>query len=111
MRSSIIAVALGGYPRHRRISASDMPFDRTKPYGPCIVCTSEANIVAHDVVTGDVIDCSRCGDFSVSRKLIDDEVLLLQDPKQRALASHIIRKMQARSDDGSITYAGIFANF
>jgi hypothetical protein len=42
-----------------------------------------------------VIDCSRCGDFSVSRKLIDDEVLLLQDPKQRALASHIIRKMQA----------------
>jgi hypothetical protein len=72
-----------------------MPFDRTKAFGHCTVCKSEANIIARDFEVGDVIDCSRCGDFSVGKVHIDDESLPFQDPKRAALASHIIRKMQA----------------
>jgi hypothetical protein len=59
----------------------------------CPVCAAPANILARDIHTGIVVDCSRCGDFSLSREAADD-FLPLSDAKQRALVSYLIRKMQ-----------------
>ena len=40
------------------------------------------------------MDCSRCGDYSVEHVTCDDIRLPLGDAKRRALASHLIRKLQ-----------------
>jgi hypothetical protein len=40
------------------------------------------------------VDCYRCGDYSIDRVTCDDIGLPLKDSKQRALASHLIRKLQ-----------------
>ena len=40
------------------------------------------------------MDCARCGDFQISRMTADELGLPFKDPKQQALASHIIRKLQ-----------------
>jgi len=71
-----------------------MAFDATKAVGTCTVCTSPANILRKDFGFGVVVDCSRCGDYSVDRQTCDDVPLPLTDRKQRALASHLIRKLQ-----------------
>jgi len=63
---------------------------------PCIVCGSPANILARDIHSGAIIDCSRCGDFSISRMAATD-FLPLKDLKQRALASHLIRRLQGEN--------------
>ena len=60
---------------------------------PCIVCGSVANILARDIHSGTTVDCSRCGDFSVTRATATD-FLPLKDLRQRALASHLIRRLQ-----------------
>ena len=59
----------------------------------CIVCGSPANILARNIHDGTTLDCSRCGDFSISRMAATD-FLPLKDLKQRALASHLIRRLQ-----------------
>jgi nucleoside 2-deoxyribosyltransferase len=41
-----------------------------------------------------VVDCSRCGDFEVDQVVADEVPLPLRDEKQRALTSHLIRKLQ-----------------
>jgi len=61
----------------------------------CTVCESPANILQRDFSWGVVVDCSRCGDFSVTREACDDIGLPLKDVKLRALASHVIRKLQS----------------
>ena len=72
-----------------------MPYatDKRVKTKPCIVCGSPANIVLRDLHRGTMVDCSRCGDFAVSRIAASD-FLPLRDAKQRALASHLIRKLQ-----------------
>jgi hypothetical protein len=60
---------------------------------PCIICTGDANIVARDL-TRAIVDCSVCGDYTVTRSAQDDFGLPLRDLKRRALARHLIRKMQ-----------------
>ncbi|MGO9701430.1 MAG: hypothetical protein ACLPX7_19445 [Xanthobacteraceae bacterium] len=60
------------------------------------MCGSAANILVRDIHSGTIIDCSRCGDFSVSR-VAEADFLPLKDLKQRALASHLIRKLQGAS--------------
>jgi hypothetical protein len=57
------------------------------------VCAAAANILARDTHSGTVVDCSRCGDFSISRVAATD-FLPISDPKRRALLSYLIRKMQ-----------------
>lgn len=52
-----------------------------------------ANMLSRDIHTGAIVDCWRCGDFSVSREAVTD-FLPLKERKQRALASHLIRKLQ-----------------
>jgi hypothetical protein len=74
-----------------------MPYDpnATSLHGQCTVCTSPANILQTGFGgVGEVVNCSRCGDFRVSRVVAVDERLPFTDPKKQALASHTIRKMQ-----------------
>ena len=73
-----------------------MPFDATRPQGPggCTVCTSPANILRTLFGVGEVVDCSRCGDFEVSHVVATDIPLPFRDFKKQALASYTIRKMQ-----------------
>jgi len=40
------------------------------------------------------VDCSRCGDYSIEHVTADEIGLPLKDSKLRALASHVIRKLQ-----------------
>jgi hypothetical protein len=59
----------------------------------CTVCEAAANVLERGI-EGNVVDCSRCGDFSVSREAIVDFGLPLHDLQRRALASYLIRKSQ-----------------
>ena len=75
-------------------SSSQMVFQAGGTVEPCTVCTSPANVLQKEFGWGTVVDCSRCGDYSVERVTCDDARLPLGDAKQRALASHLIRKLQ-----------------
>jgi hypothetical protein len=59
------------------------------------VCGSEANILVSQFGRGEIVDCARCGDFQISHIIADELGLPFSDPKQRALASYMVRKMQA----------------
>lgn len=72
-----------------------MVFQATAAVGSCTVCTAPANILKQEFGRGTVVDCSRCGDYSVERSTCDDIRLPLKEAKQRALASHVIRKLQS----------------
>jgi hypothetical protein len=71
-----------------------MPFDATQPTGKCTVCDSPANILRTSFRVGEVVNCSRCGDFELSHVVADDVGLPFTEPKKRTLASYSIRKMQ-----------------
>lgn len=71
-----------------------MPFDATQRTGACTVCGSPANILQTAFRVGEVVNCSRCGDFEVSHTVADGIGLPFRTPKDRALASYTIRKMQ-----------------
>src|SRR5262249_32613678 len=60
----------------------------------CTVCESPANVLRREFGWGIVVDCSRCGDYSVEHVTCDDVGLPLKERKQKALASHLIRKLQ-----------------
>jgi hypothetical protein len=68
-----------------------MPYDKTRQSQKCIVCDSQSNEERH--IDKVAVDCSRCGDFLVLRRA-EDDFLPLKDKKQRALASHLIRRLQ-----------------
>jgi hypothetical protein len=71
-----------------------MVFQAARPLGSCTVCEAPANVLRQDFGWGTVVDCSRCGDYSVEHVTCDDVGLPLGDAKRRALASHLIRKLQ-----------------
>jgi len=62
--------------------------------GQCTVYGSPANILKTDFRVGTVVNCSRCGDYQVDHVVADDLPLPFTDDKQKALASHLVRKMQ-----------------
>ena len=62
----------------------------------CAVCGSSANLVPNDMFDGDYYDCVRCGDFGITTYAKDLSEVTLKGAKQKALASYLIRKMQAR---------------
>jgi hypothetical protein len=68
---------------------------RGVPDEACPVCRSPANLerIAGQPIQA-VVDCSRCGDYVTREALADNLGRLLEDEKQRALASHRIRKLQ-----------------
>jgi hypothetical protein len=73
-----------------------MPYTTVeKEIGTCTVCTSPANILRTSFGVGELVDCSRCGDFEVDHGVADEVGLPFADPKKQALASYTIRKMQA----------------
>lgn len=76
---------------------TDMSYTTSKPTEPCTVCGSAANIPVREFGVGVIVDCARCGDFQISHVTADDLGLPFSDPKQLALASYAIRKMQASS--------------
>lgn len=59
----------------------------------CPVCGYPANL--HADMRLSVVDCSRCGDFVITRIAVDDRTPL-RDEKMRALASHLIKRLQGR---------------
>ena len=71
-----------------------MPFDPRQRTSGCTVCGSPANILQTTFRVGEVVNCSRCGDFRVSHVVADDFGLPFREPKKQALASYTIRKMQ-----------------
>ena len=72
-----------------------MVFQAERPVGSCTVCTSPANVLKQDFGWGTVADRSRCGDYLVEHSTCDDVRLPLGDTNQRALAGHLIRKLQS----------------
>ena len=78
----------------RRAGWIAMPYDPRVATGQCTVCASPANILKTEFRVGVVVNCSRCGDFAIDHVIADDLGLPLADQKKRALASHVIRKMQ-----------------
>jgi hypothetical protein len=71
-----------------------MPFDATRPIGECTVCGSRANILLSNFGVGEVVDCSRCGDFRISHVDVDSVWLPFTELKKLTLASYTIRKLQ-----------------
>lgn len=71
-----------------------MPFNATRRIGNCTVCGAPANILQQSFGVGELVDCSRCGDFQISHVTATDVGLPFSEPKDRALASYTIRKMQ-----------------
>ena len=91
-----------------------MPYNPPKPGSGsaitvCPVCNAPANI-RYDL-TNIGIACSRCGDFSVSREAFED-CLPIRNDKNRALASHLIRKLQvgAKVQELGSDFFGSLAN-
>ena len=74
-----------------------MPFDSSLPKKRCTVCGSDANILYENFGVGEVVNCSRCGDYRISHVTAEDEGLPLHDPKKVALGSYLIRRMQGGS--------------
>jgi hypothetical protein len=72
-----------------------MPFTESKYVRPCTVCGSRANHLVINFNVGEVVDCSRCGDFHVSHVTADALGLPFEEPKKQALASYTIRKIYA----------------
>ena len=70
-----------------------MVYDLKRATVPCTMCGSEANGDEQAFDVWQVVDCSRCGDFRITSLVALRRQL--KEPKQRALASHLIRKMQA----------------
>jgi hypothetical protein len=62
--------------------------------GSCTVCDSPANVLRQEFGWGTVVDCSRCGDYSLDHVTCDNIGFPLKEAEQRALASHLIRKLQ-----------------
>jgi hypothetical protein len=73
-----------------------MVYSLKRPIDSCIVCGSPANYSDSSFNFGRAIDCIRCGDFDIERVAIDDLKLPFTCPKQMALASYQIRKLQAK---------------
>jgi hypothetical protein len=71
-----------------------MVFQAARTVGSCTVCQAPANVLRQEFGWGTVVDCSRCGGYRVEHVTCDDIRLPLGDAKQRALASHLIRKLQ-----------------
>jgi hypothetical protein len=67
---------------------------RSRTVESCTVCDSPANVLQREFGRGTIVDCSRCGDYLVEHVTCDDIGLPLRTAGQRALASHLIRKMQ-----------------
>jgi hypothetical protein len=65
-----------------------------QPDGSCTVCGSPANLRKTEFMIGTVVDCSACGDFKIDHVTARDFKLPLKDEKQKALARHLIRRMQ-----------------
>jgi hypothetical protein len=70
-----------------------MPFNREHTVNHCTVCQSDANFRKSSFNVGEVVDCDRCGDFRISHIDAENSGLPFENPKQQALASHVIRKM------------------
>jgi hypothetical protein len=72
-----------------------MPYRRPDQGKPqeCEVCKSPANVEQSGAYF--VIGCSRCGDFQIDRVTTVNFPLSSREEKQRALASHLIRRMQS----------------
>jgi hypothetical protein len=81
-----------GRPRERR-EGEQMPFSSDNNVNPGTVCRSESNFWNINFNVGEVVDCARCGDFHISHADADYLGLPFDNPKQQALASHVIRKM------------------
>jgi nucleoside 2-deoxyribosyltransferase len=71
-----------------------MTYDPRREIVPCTVCGRQANGYHQEFQVWQAVDRSFCGDFSVTPLVASREKLPLKDPKQRALASYLIRKMQ-----------------
>jgi hypothetical protein len=86
-----------------------MPYTIERVSNECTVCGSVANIHRREFGVGTVVDCARCGDFSVPHEVAKDLQLPFTDPKKRALASYTIRRMQASGPRPKLT-ADFFAS-
>lgn len=74
-----------------------MVYDTQRPTIACTVCGSNANGASQEFNVWQIVDCARCGDFEVSFRTAaaHPEFFPIKDLKLMALASHLIRKLQA----------------
>ena len=67
----------------------------------CPVCGGDANRKSDDA--NEIVDCNSCGDFQVALDVIKDFGLPYKEPRDRALASYNIRKMQSSATRPTLT--------
>ena len=60
----------------------------------CPVCGYPGTTTLKNSFSVPEIRCKGCGDFSITREALEDLILLLPKLKHRALASHVVRRMQ-----------------
>src|SRR5438105_2250472 len=78
-----------------------MPYNPDDQHVACTVCRSDSNQGTSGLYTS--VNCVCCGDFQVSRKVIDDIGLPYENGKDQALASYVIRRMQASGTRPTLT--------
>ena len=74
---------------------TEMPYNLDFPNGGCTVCNRKAKIDGPTSSWDLIVDCVCCGEFQISKITADELGLPYKTPKEQALASHLIRKMQA----------------
>lgn len=74
-----------------------MAFDPRKPTAKCSVCSSPAAVWQNQRQDGEIIYCTRCGDFEILDVIAGTIGLPFTEPKKQALASYVIRKLQKSS--------------
>ncbi len=80
-----------------------MAFNPKEPTSGCTVCGADANIVFSNYGVGEVVNCSRCGDYRVSHIVANNVGLPFQEQKKTALVSHLIRGLQKGSARAELT--------
>ena len=84
--------------RHNILSTSQkgsrMPYERINSAKPCKICGAFCNERGEDVNGLLRIDCSKCGDYKITREDLEDVGGIRTSPIFQALASHTIRKLR-----------------
>jgi len=76
----------------------------TSSASACPVCgKTNHNILKMDFGRPEFVNCPACGQFRISRTAVDDLNLPFPEPKRRALASHLVRKMQGQQTPPFLT--------
>lgn len=80
-----------------------MAFNPKEQISVCTVCGADANVLSRNFGVGEVVNCSRCGDYRISHIVADNVGLPFQEQKKISIVSHLIRGLQKGSKRPELT--------